>query len=62
MKIKMIKELSKDFKSANTWADNLTLNEFIKFLKAKNKIRNCGTPDDSGMLPMPPDLILVDLD
>ena len=62
MKIKMIKELADDFLSANQWADGETIGDFIKFLKAKNKIRKCGTPDDSGMLPKPPDLILVDLD
>jgi hypothetical protein len=55
MKLKLIKELSKDFKSANTWADNLTLNEFIKFLTEKDKIRKCGTSDNNGgMLPTLP--------
>jgi hypothetical protein len=52
MKLKLIKELSKDFKSANTWADSLTLNEFIKFLTEKDRIRKCGT--NGGMLPTLP--------
>lgn len=60
MKIKMIQELADDFKCANTWADNETLYDFVRFLEAKNKIRKCGTPDDGGMLPAPPDLIIVD--
>ena len=62
MKMKQIKQFADEFYLANTWADGETLGEFIKFLKAKNKISKCGTPDNSGMLPLPPDLILVDLD
>jgi hypothetical protein len=35
------------------------ITQFFKFLKRK---KNCGTFDDSGQLPMPPDLINIDLD
>lgn len=48
MKMKEIKDLTKDFKSANTWACDETLGELIKFLKTKNKIRKCGMPDAGG--------------
>lgn len=69
MKIKQIKKLKSQFlvyreeslKRELRPYENTLLDAFIAYIELKNKERKCGTPDDSGQLPMPPDLILVDL-
>ena len=64
MKMKQIKKLAKRFCKRDdiTPADIDLIYLFLNFLERENKISKCGTPDDSGMLPLPPDLINVDLD
>lgn len=64
MKMKQIKKHAKRFCKQEdiSVADRELICWFLDCLKRENKISKCGTPDDSGMLPLPPDLIHVDLD
>jgi len=70
MKIKTIKMLALNFNyeidTNYDMEDNidLAIDALIEMLKVeekkRKKIKKCGTPDDGGMLPAPPDLIIVD--
>lgn len=58
MKMKQIKQFAENFidqKDEVTWEESEFLLEFIKFLKAQNKISKCGTADGSPQMLTFPD-------